>query len=156
MPYWCGLIPKEAFRRVTGVVGNFIESSSSSTADDGTCILRDLEGHGELGVGWSLIVGKDVIAKRIERIRTDNVMRSNPKTLPSRLGSGFTAYASSEDESAPYVVAAVFRCGRREPMINIDLHRVSQRRNATKDLTDLMRIAQNRFGEFHHCSPGPL
>jgi hypothetical protein len=91
----------------------------------------------------------------MDRIRAD-INNHDLKPLASELGLGFSAYAPGEDEAAPYAVAAVFQCGGQEFAIDIDLRRVSSGRNATKDLTDLMRIAQRRFGQLHKCTPKPL
>jgi hypothetical protein len=148
------MVPKEAFRRITGIVGNIIQSSTSPMANSGTCTLRDREDYGPLDVGWTMNGKKKTISGRMKRIKDNNM--DSPKRLPSQLGYGFTAYAPSESESAPYVVSAVFRCDGKMTLIDIDLRRVSQGRDASKDLADLMHIAQGRFGELHHCAPGPL
>jgi hypothetical protein len=117
--------------------------------------MRDQEERGPLGVGWLTENAKEKVSGRMARIRAD-INNHDFKPLPSQLGLGFSAYAPAEDEAAPYAVAAVIRCGGQELAIDIDLRRVSPGRNATKDLTDLMRIAQRRFGQLHHCAPKPL
>ncbi|MDX6433994.1 MAG: hypothetical protein QOE54_6360, partial [Streptosporangiaceae bacterium] len=55
----------------------------------------------------------------------------------------------------PNHVIALFRCGTREPWLGIELRQVSHGRDAIKDLTQLMRIAEHRFGKLHHCTPMP-
>ncbi|SEL70321.1 hypothetical protein [Nonomuraea pusilla] len=39
-------------------------------------------------------------------------------------------------------------------MIDIYLAQVARGREGIKDLTELMRIAQKRYGLLHHCTPG--
>lgn len=153
-PYWCDLVPKDAFRQVSGITGNLFEHWSARLPDNGTCLVRDQEESGPLGVGWLTDHAREKVSGRLERIRAQ-VSNDDPVRLPRELGFGFTAYAPGEDDSAPYVAVAAFRCGARKPLIDIDLRRVSAGRDATKDLTDLMRIAQKRFGELYHCSPRP-
>jgi hypothetical protein len=54
----------------------------------------------------------------------------------------------------PYRVSANFRCDSKERMLDIYLAQVAKGRDALKDLIDLMRIAQKRYGELHNCTPG--
>lgn len=154
-PYWCELVPMKAFQNVTGIAGDLVEHWSAHRADSGSCLVRDQNQYGPLAVGWLTDDAKKKVAGRMEKIRT-SIRNDNPKRLPSRLGFGFSAYAPGELESKPYVAAVAFRCGGRELSIDISLRRISAGRDATKDLTDLMRIAQRRFGELYDCSPKPF
>ncbi len=54
----------------------------------------------------------------------------------------------------PYRVSAKFRCGGKERLLDIYLSQVAKGRDGIKDLTDLMRIAQRRYGEVYDCVPG--
>jgi hypothetical protein len=153
-PYWCDMVPKEAFRRVSGVAGNLVEHWSARRVENGSCIVRDSKEYGPLSIGWLKNGAKKKVSGRMKDIRAD-LSNEDLKMLPTQLGFGFTAFAPSELESAPYVAAVVFHCGGDELSLNLDLRRVSQGRDATGDLTDLMRIAQQRFGKIHHCMPRP-
>ncbi|MDA0637555.1 hypothetical protein OUY22_29465 [Nonomuraea sp. MCN248] len=55
----------------------------------------------------------------------------------------------------PYRVSAKFTCGGTERMIDIYLTQVAKGRDAMKDLTDLMRIAQKRYSHIHACALNP-
>ncbi|MFG1964539.1 hypothetical protein [Nonomuraea sp. NPDC049028] len=54
----------------------------------------------------------------------------------------------------PYRVSAKFRCSGIERMIDIFLPQIAKGRDAIKDLTELMRIAQTRYGHLYNCTPG--
>ncbi|MEV4834954.1 hypothetical protein AB0K05_10550 [Nonomuraea sp. NPDC049486] len=72
--------------------------------------------------------------------------------LPADLGDGMAAHLTdSLLAEQPYRVSAKFTCGDKERMIDIYLTQVTKGRDAMKDLTDLMRIAQNRYAEIHNC-----
>ncbi|MDA0643528.1 hypothetical protein [Nonomuraea ferruginea] len=54
-------------------------------------------------------------------------------------------------DDQPYQASAKFRCGAMDRLIDISLPKIAKGRDAMKDLTDLMRIAQNRYAEIHNC-----
>jgi hypothetical protein len=150
-PYWCDLIPKEALGRIMDIKGDLSEfRSSDNSIDRAVCGVKDEGKYGPLGVTWDLTDGRKLIASSLDQAASDH-----PQELPASLGSGFTVYSPATSR-IPYEVAALFRCGSREPWIYIAVRSISQGRNATKDLTDLMRIAQRRFGQLHKCTPKPL
>jgi hypothetical protein len=62
--------------------------------------------------------------------------------------------ANSPLAEQPYRVSAKFRCGGRDRMIDIYLVQVAKGRDAIKDMIELMRIAQKRYGEIYDCIPG--
>jgi hypothetical protein len=73
--------------------------------------------------------------------------------LPADLGDGMVAYLTDSIlADQPYQVSAKFTCGDKERMIDIYLTQVAKGRDAMKDLTDLMRIAQNRYSQIHNCT----
>ncbi|MFG1943699.1 hypothetical protein [Nonomuraea sp. NPDC048826] len=51
----------------------------------------------------------------------------------------------------PYRVSAKFTCGGKKRLIDIYLTQVAKGRDAMKDLTDFMRIAQKRYSQIHDC-----
>jgi hypothetical protein len=83
-------------------------------------------------------------------------LRFGPTVLPAALGRGFTVKTSEVEGERPHYVIATFRCGSIQPWLSIDILQVSPGRDATKDLTDLMRVAEQRFGKLHHCTPQPF
>ncbi|MBF8188427.1 hypothetical protein ITP53_22395 [Nonomuraea sp. K274] len=75
--------------------------------------------------------------------------------LPPDLGDGMAAYVRSAPfADQPYRVSAKFGCGGRDRMIDIYLPQVAKGRDGIKDLIELMRIAQKRYGEVYDCTPG--
>ncbi|MEV6149705.1 hypothetical protein AB0L53_05125 [Nonomuraea sp. NPDC052129] len=75
--------------------------------------------------------------------------------LPTDLGDGLAAYLPNTSfADQPYRVSAKFRCGGKERMIDIYLAQVAKGRDAIKDMTELMRIAQKRYGHLYNCTPG--
>jgi hypothetical protein len=75
--------------------------------------------------------------------------------LPSDLGDGLAAYLpNTSPDDQPYQVSAKFRCGGKERLIDIGLAQVTKGRDAIKDMTELMRIAQKRYGRLYNCTPG--
>ncbi|MEU7861797.1 hypothetical protein [Nonomuraea sp. NPDC049141] len=76
-------------------------------------------------------------------------------TLPKDLGDGLAAYVQSAPfANQPYRVSAKFHCGSKERLIDIYLPQVTKGRDAIKDMTELMRIAQKRYGHLYNCTPG--
>ncbi|MFC5816647.1 hypothetical protein [Nonomuraea harbinensis] len=73
--------------------------------------------------------------------------------LPADLGDGMAAHLTEGLlAEQPYQVSAKFRCGSKDRMIHIYLTHVTKGRDGLKDLTDLMRIAQNRYSQIHDCA----
>jgi hypothetical protein len=149
VPYWCDLVPRRALTRVTSVSSGLSEIRNAGASKDGSlCGVKDDERYGPLAVQWNVEGGRDEIAEWTKDIASDH-----PARLPAELGSGFTVYTLKETR-LPYFTASTFDCGARDAWIEIFLRGVSPGRDATKDLTDLMRIAQRRFREIHRCAPG--
>ncbi|MFC5829413.1 hypothetical protein [Nonomuraea insulae] len=151
-PYWCEYIPQEAFRRISGITQPLTEEKDGPWKDDGGCLLSG-NGTEPVGVWWSRI---DNSAARLKLVR-ENWQHTDQIPLPSEIGDGFAAHADNDMLSGrPYYVISRFTCGKKKPWIRIDLETVVKGRDAIKDLTDLMRIAQKRYGHLHNCSPGPV
>jgi hypothetical protein len=75
--------------------------------------------------------------------------------LPTDLGDGLAAYLPDAPfADQPYRIVAKFRCDRREHLITIYLAQIVKGRDAIKDMTELMRIAQKRYGHLYNCTPG--
>ncbi|RBQ21897.1 hypothetical protein DP939_04275 [Spongiactinospora rosea] len=93
----------------------------------------------------------------LERLHGGEFARFGPVPLPADLGKGSVLLLDDPPGSVtdPYDVVGVFRCGGVRPWINISLARVAEGRDAVRDLTELMRIAQRRYGELHGCVPRP-
>jgi hypothetical protein len=150
-PYWCDLVPREALARMGGFRNGLAEfRTPTDTASQTVCGVKDAEQYGPLGVTWDLKHGRELIAASLRQVSADH-----PQRLPARLGSGFVSY-SPRTSRLPHEAGSLFRCGSREPWIYLALRYVSPGRDATRDLIDLMRIAQKRFGEIYRCSPRPL
>jgi hypothetical protein len=73
--------------------------------------------------------------------------------LPAELGDGMAAYLPNPPvNDQPYQASAKFRCGAMDRLIDISLPQIAKGRDAMKDLTDLMRIAQKRYSQIHACT----
>lgn len=76
--------------------------------------------------------------------------------LPADLGEGMAAYvANAPVDEPPYQVSAKFRCGTMDRFLDILLPQIAKGRDAIKDLTELMRIAQKRYAQLHDCDLTP-
>jgi hypothetical protein len=148
--YWCDLVSRRALTRMSGASAHLSEIRNAEATEDSTiCGVRDKERYGPLGVQWDATGGRAEIAEWMKEAASDH-----PAALPAQLGTGFIVYSLSESR-LPYFTASTFGCGARDPWIEIFVRGFSQGRDTTKDLTDLMRFAQRRFGALHHCTPRP-
>ncbi|MFI6790421.1 hypothetical protein ACIBG4_24150 [Nonomuraea sp. NPDC050383] len=154
-PYVCKLIPEQAFRMVSGVTGPLAERTDGSEGS-GECWAPDTAPR-PLEVGW-LRVGNGTTQEGLDFTMEDRRQvygRYDGLKLPADLGDGLAAYVPAFPfEAQPYRVSAKFPCGGIDRIIDIYLARVAKGRDAIKDLTDLMRIAQKRYGVLYHCTPG--
>lgn len=151
-PYWCDFVPYVALSRITGLqAAKLTEAKDGWLRDQGLCLVRDTNENGALGIDWSQRDARmttDLQARRYQQYR--------PAWLPKLLGYGFAVKSIDNISNRPYYVIAAFTCGRAQPWLSIDLRQVSPGRNFVQDLTALMRIAEQRFGTLHGCSPMPL
>ncbi|WP_336204714.1 hypothetical protein [Nonomuraea sp. LPB2021202275-12-8] len=154
-PYVCKLIPEQAFRLASGVKAPLSEKTAGNE-ESGECWSPDTKPH-PLEVGW-LQVGGGTSQEHMDFLLDDRrslYTRHGGVTLPTDLGAGMAAYLTNgllADQ--PYRVSAKFRCGGKERLLDIYLSQVAKGRDGIKDLTDLMRIAQRRYGEVYDCVPG--
>ncbi|TDE30704.1 hypothetical protein E1295_40945 [Nonomuraea mesophila] len=151
-PYWCEFVSQESYRRVSGDTRPYTERKDGPWRDDGGCLVEGGRNGDPVGVWWSKI---DDSVKRLELTR-ENWAMAKPTDLPEDLGEGFAVYAGNDMLGGrPYYVISRFSCGDTDPWIRIDLKKVAEGRDAIKDLTELMRVAQRRYGVLHKCDPGP-
>jgi hypothetical protein len=154
-PYICKLIPEQAFRLASGATGALVEKTTGSE-ESGECWAPDTNPR-PLEVGW-LQVGNGTSQEHLDFVMDDRrqlYSRHDGVTLPTDLGDGLAAYLPSTPfADQPYRVSAKFRCDRKDRVIDIFLAQVAKGRDAIKDMTELMRIAQKRYGEVYNCTPG--
>ncbi|NBF00211.1 hypothetical protein FE391_43110 [Nonomuraea sp. KC401] len=151
-PYWCEFISQESFRRITGDARTYTDRKDGTWRDDGGCIVEGGGNGDPAAVWWSRV---DDSVKRLE-LAHKNWDRSRPTALPAELGEGFAVHAGNDMLGGrPYFVISRFSCGGETLWIGIDLKKVAKGRDAIKDLTELMRVAQRRYGVLHECDPGP-
>lgn len=76
-------------------------------------------------------------------------------TLPADLGEGAAVhFPEGPFGDQPYRVVARFTCGGKQRIITLYLAQIAQGRDGIRDMIDLMRIAQKRYGQFYKCTPG--
>jgi hypothetical protein len=154
-PYICKLIPEQALRSVSGSTGALAERTNGGEKS-GECWAPDTTPR-RLQVGW-LQVGDGTSQESLDFAMDDRRLvytRHGGVTLPSELGDGLAAYLpDSPFADQPYRVSAKFHCGGKERMIDIYLAQVAKGRDAIKDMIELMRIAQKRYGDLYDCTPG--
>ncbi|GGQ00642.1 hypothetical protein [Streptosporangium pseudovulgare] len=154
-PYLCGLVPERAFRLAGGVAGP-LEERTNGTGEDGDCLVPTT-GPGLLEVVWI----RETAGSSPEYL--DDLMDDRRKVftrhgamkLSSDLGEGYAVYFPEGPFSdRPYQVTARFSCGGKDRIIDLALAKVSKGRDGIKDMVELMRIAQKRYGLLHGCTPG--
>ncbi|MGP3910266.1 hypothetical protein [Nonomuraea sp. 10N515B] len=153
-PYICMLVPEQAIRLVTGARGPLAEKTSGNE-NSGEC--RTDTTSRPLKVGW-LNTGDGTSHEHLDFLMEDRrrlYSRHGGVTLPAQLGDGLAAYLPNTPiAEQPYRVSAKFRCGSKDRMIDIYLAQVAKGRDAIQDMTELMRIAQKRYGDLYDCTPG--
>ncbi|MFD0856952.1 hypothetical protein ACFQ07_32275 [Actinomadura adrarensis] len=147
-PYLCDFIPEAEFRRITGVRDPLRANMTGLPSDNGLCLAHRSTGNPPLGIHWDYDDGPQIIADH-ERDYADN----SPHKLPADLGRGI-ALTGHVRPRTNYVIA-LFRCGKERPWMSIDFVPVVRGRDAVQDMVAFMRIAQQRFGEIHKCTPRP-
>jgi len=151
-PYLCELVPKQALILVSGG-SDFLTERSTGNKESGSCWAPD-ETPKPLQVNW-LQTGSGATEEHLNFLlegRRNIYTRHGGVNLPANLGEGMAAYLTDGLlAEQPYRVSAKFTCGGKERMIDIYLTQVAKGRDAMKDLTDLMRIAQHRYADLHNC-----
>jgi hypothetical protein len=149
-PYWCDLVSKDALTRVSGTMTELSEIRNlGANKNSSICGVLDKEKYGPLVVQWDVAGGRTEVTGRMKAAAS-----GHPTPLPAKLGTGFSVYSQSASR-LPYLITATFACVSRDAWIDIFVRSFSPGRDVTRDLTDLMRIAQRRFGEIHRCAPRP-
>jgi hypothetical protein len=155
-PYVCKLLPEQALRLVSGVIGP-ISERINGTESNGDCRAPDTAPR-PLEVWWAREgsgMPREHMDFLMDQDRRPLYTRYGGVALSPDLGEGMAAYVSSAPfANQPYRVSAKFRCGGKERMIDIYLPQVAKGRDAIKDLIALMRIAQKRYGNLYDCTPG--
>jgi hypothetical protein len=153
-PYICKLVPEQAFRFVSGTTGSLVEKMSGNESS-GDCWAPDVVPR-PLEVGW-LQVSERTSQEHLDVLmngRLNIYERHAGVDLPAELGDGMAAHVTNSPlDDQPYRVSAKFRCGGRDRMIDIYLAQVAEGRDGIKDLIELMRIAQKRYGQIYNCTP---
>lgn len=154
-PYLCKLVPDQAFRLVSGAKGSLSEKTNGN------------ETNGDCGTPGAIPKSLDVAwmqeAPQSTREYLDGVMddrrkvftRHGAATLPADLGEGLAvhlAYAGVDEQ--PYQVVARFSCGGKQRIITLYLAQIAKGRDGVRDMIELMRIAQKRYGQLYACTPG--
>jgi hypothetical protein len=151
-PYLCTLIPERAFRLVSDATEPRPERTDGNERN-GSCRAPDAATQA-LEVWWMQERGMpsghlDFLMDDRRKVYT----RHGGVELPAELGDGMAAYLPNPPvNDQPYQASAKFRCGAMDRLIDISLPQISKGRDAMKDLTDLMRIAQKRYSQIHDCT----
>nr|BFE88023.1 hypothetical protein GCM10020093_106240 [Planobispora longispora] len=140
---------------ISGVTGPLVEKTDGNESD-GDCWAPDTNPR-PLEVRW-LREGDGMPQEQLDFVMDDRravYIRHGGVTLPNELGDGLAAYLPNTPfADQPYRVVAKFYCGGKEQLITIYLAKVAQGRDAIKDMIELMRIAQKRYGQLYDCTPG--
>ncbi|RVX44909.1 hypothetical protein EDD27_7676 [Nonomuraea polychroma] len=147
-PYWCDFLPQQAVRTISGLTLPLQEDKSGVPATHGICTLRNE--YTRLSVVWSVRDGDSTMD-----LARKNFGEHQLAALPADLGTGLIAYTGRLPRTNPYYTMMLFRCGAQRPWISVDLSEVAKGRDPVSDLTQLLSIARNRYGELHKCTPKP-
>lgn len=154
-PYICKLVPMQAFLMVSGIKTPLIDKMSGSLAN-GECRAADIPPP-PLQVNWIEADnrhGQEQLDFLMED-RRSTYKRHDGVKIPAELGDGMAAHVTNSPlADQPYRISAKFRCGGVERMVDIFLAEVAEGRDGIKDLIELMRIAQKRYGDLHGCVLG--
>lgn len=148
-PYLCKFVPEHAFRLVTGVSGPLRELADG-TERDGACRTPDTYPN-PLGLGWATTGDFDSVLEDKRKAYTEH----GAVTLPADLGEGLAVYLPDGPLTGqPYEVVAKFRCGGKERLLTMFFAQFAKSRDGIRDMIELMRIAQKRYGQLYTCTPG--
>jgi hypothetical protein len=145
-PYWCDVIPQQAVRLISGLSIPLEEHRDGVPTTHGGCLLRNE--FTRFSLNWSIREGDKALD-----LAQENFGRHHLADLPPDLGKGLIAYTKDEPRTGPYVAFMLFRCGNHKPWMGLDFSEVAEGRNVVADLTALLRIARQRYGEIHRCTP---
>lgn len=147
--YSCEYIPRSLIQEVTGTHLTS-EFRDVWTTDHGSCLVYDLEKTAPVATSWAAANGPSFVMQQAHGA----VGRLT--WLSQRLGHGFTSYEAGLVSDRPYYGIVSFACGGARPWLRISLRDVRAGRDYVRDLEELLRIAEGRFGELRGCRPGPV
>lgn len=145
-PYRCELVPEKGVRAISGLDMPLEEFTWGDLDSRGGCSLRNE--YSRFSLNWSDSGGEEAL----ERTQA-NFASAQLSELPADLGKGLIAFTGGAPRSKPYVAFVLFRCGEKKPWIGASLSQVAKERNVREDLTSLLRIARDRYGELRTCTP---
>jgi hypothetical protein len=148
--YWCDFVAQESLRQISGDLGALSEVREGWSSDQGLCLVRDSQKSAPMSVSWDSQGGKGIVQRQA------STFGENSRTLPPAMGYGFEVKLPHAADNRPYYVISAFACGAGVPWLRIDLRSVRAGRDYVRDLEELLRIAEGRFGELHGCRPGPV
>jgi hypothetical protein len=153
-PYLCDLVPAQALRLALQQSGALDERHSGSKSA-GQCNVISGDSY-LLYVGWHQEqdnwTREDVAFALKSKITA--YTRRGGVTLPADLGEGMAAKLNAGLPGRPYEVSAKFLCGGKERFLTFSFAEFAEGRDAFKDMTEFMRIAQNRWAELYECDLG--
>lgn len=148
-PYLCKFVPEQAFRLVTGISGP-LKELADGTDRDGACRTPDAYPN-PLGLGWAATGDFDSILEDKRKAYTEH----GAVALPSDLGEGLAVRVPDGPLTGqPYEVVAKFRCGGKDRLLTMFFAQFAKGRDGIRDMIELMRIAQKRYGRLYACTPG--
>jgi hypothetical protein len=150
--YYCDLLAKSDVNSVIGSPAGLRELTNNAGDWFGGCTLQDHSVRDVLGLAWQNRNGTKTVSKKSAEYKN-----FRPVSLPLELGNGFFIdNPVPYDDFRPFYAISEFGCGRANPWIRIDLLEVAAGRDYGRDLTELIRAAERRFGALHGCTPGEL
>lgn len=147
-PYICWYFPEKAIRQVSGLEVPLKERRDGVWPSHGGCYLHS--GYLRVAIDW-----QDFDGKRIMEIAVRNFQEKKLVDLPNDVGDGFVAYTGGPPSTHPYYGIIWFKCGKKFPWMNVQMSEVAEGRNTANDMTQLLRIARERYGKLHKCKPEP-
>ncbi|MFI7051169.1 hypothetical protein ACWDOR_19270 [Streptosporangium canum] len=154
-PYICKLVPEQAFRLISGMTITLPEETVG-TNTNGDCRASNA-GSKSLMVAWMQEAAEST-REYLDYIMEDRrkaYSRHGAAILPTDLGEGLAVrFPEGPFGDQPYRVVARFSCGGKQRIITLYLAQIAKGRDGIRDMIELMRIAQKRYGQIYTCTPG--
>ncbi|MER6828671.1 hypothetical protein ABT352_22010 [Streptosporangium sp. NPDC000563] len=154
-PYICRLVPDQAFQLVSGVDKTLSEETSGNDGT-GDCWTPNTTSK-PLTVAW-MQENAGSTREHLDYVMDDRraaYSRHGAVTLPTDLGEGLAVhFPEGPFSDQPYRVVSRFACGGKQRIITLYLAQVAKGRDGIRDMIDLMRIAQKRYGHLYKCALG--
>jgi hypothetical protein len=153
-PYLCTFVPERALRLALNAGGSLVDRATG-TKESGQCRVP-AEHPYLLYVGWSQ-EQKGWTKEDIDLVlqsKKNAYARQGGVSLPSDLGDGMAAKLNGGLPGQPYEMTAKFLCGGKERFLTFSFSEFAEGRDAFRDMTDLMRIAQMRYADQYRCDLG--